>query len=79
MKMLKTLQSFRQWAYSNPLRAGMVQFTLAPCLYLLLELVFNPTDFFVNPSEGLGKLILLNTLASIGMAIYIWSKNRGSN
>ncbi|MAT95654.1 MAG: hypothetical protein CL608_00680 [Anaerolineaceae bacterium] len=77
--MNKMSQNIFQWIAQSPLRAFLFQFFTVPILFVLIQLIFHPRQLFIDPQSalfGLDSLIIFNTIAAIGLALYIWQKNR---
>lgn len=79
-KLLKEIpQQVGKWAGQNPIRAFLSQFIGVPVLYVIVQLILTPKQLFVDPRSalwGLDKIVVFNTLVSVGLAIYIWQKNK---
>lgn len=75
--MKRNISSFLNWLRSNPLKAGIGQFILAPLVYVIFQILYEPFQFLSNPLERTNELIsliILNIPVSLGVVIYIHSK-----
>jgi hypothetical protein len=72
----RSIENVKQWLLSGALPACLGVFVLSFMLYLLLQIIVHPLEFFSNPWFRLKIATVVQLPVSIGFGLYVWYQNR---